>query len=122
MFDRAGDDMIPWFYRTEDRQVIALRPAASKDNFRRPAAEEPGNARPRLLYCPTCVLAFLVNRRSIPEPLQQKPTHSLQHLGQQRRSGIGIQVDSPHHSILREPAFSQAPAPNSAIGNGRVPQ
>ena len=101
MFDCAGDDMIPRLNRTKDRQVIALRPAAGKDNFRRPATEEPRHASPRLLYCPTSVLAFLVDRRSIAEPFQQKRTHSLQHLRQQRRGSIRIQIDSPHHSILR---------------------
>ena len=99
---RAGDDMIPGLHRTEDGQVVALRPAAGKDNFRRAAAEQPGNAGPRLFHCGTRVLPFLVDRRSVAELLQQKRTHSLQHLGQQRCGGIRIQVNSPHISILRE--------------------
>ncbi len=96
MLHGAGDDMIPWLHRAENRQVIALRPAAGKNNLRRVATEESGNACPSLFHGPTRMLPFLVDRRSIPEPFQQKRAHSLQHLGKKRCGGIRIQVDSPH--------------------------
>ena len=57
--------MIPGPYGTKDGEVIAFGPSAGKDYFRRAAAEQPGDAGSRLLYCGTRVLPFLVDGGSV---------------------------------------------------------
>jgi len=105
VLDRAGNNMISRSHGTENREVIAFRPAAGKNNLRRAATQKPGNACPRPFHSGACVLPLLVDRGSIPKPFQKKRAHSLQHLRQQRSGGIRVQVNSPHNPILREPTF-----------------
>ena len=121
MFNAAGDDMVPGPDRTKDGQVIALRPPAGEDNLRWPAPDKTGNAGPSAFDCGASTLSFLVDGRSIAKLPHQKRTHSLQHLRQQRSSGIRIKVNSPHPYILREqrgPPSESIPAKDQNWLNG----
>jgi hypothetical protein len=103
MLDRAADGMIPGRNRTKNRKIVAFRATAGKHNLGRPAPHQPSHAPPSLFNGRTCLLSFLVDRRSIPKLPHQKRPHRLQHLWKQRSSSIRIEVNSPHPSILREP-------------------
>jgi hypothetical protein len=63
------------------------------------------------------MLSFLMDRRSVAKLFQQKRAHSLQHLRQQRSSGIRIEVNSPHNPILREADITN-PATDQNQHNG----
>jgi hypothetical protein len=52
---------------------------------------------------------------------QQKWAHSLQHLRQQRRGGIRVQVDSRHPSILRERVLRKEEQQVPAVGSSGRP-
>ena len=102
MFHSAGDNVLRRVNRAENRQVIALRPAAREYDFPRTAPQQPGHTPSRVLDRGTRLLTFLVDRRSISELFQQKRPHCLQHLRRQRSGSIRVHVDSRHTSILRE--------------------
>ena len=101
MFNPAGEDMIPSPDRSKNCQIVALRAAAGEDDFRWPAPQQSRHAGPCLLHRGTRPLPLLVDRGGIAKLLHQERPHRLQHLRQQRSGGIRIQVNSPHHTILR---------------------
>ena len=96
MLDGAGDQVISRLQHAGERQIVALRAAAGEHNLRRPAAQQGRHLFAGALDRTPGALTVEVNRGGIPKLLRKPRTHGREHLGSERRGGIGIHVNAVH--------------------------
>jgi len=88
-----------------DREVVALRAAARKNDFRRLCTDKRGDLRPRLFDGRTGILAETVETRRVAEQFAEKGLHRRNHplIGRRRRRIIHI--DRMHHLLPNRAPF-----------------
>ena len=77
-------------------QVVGLRAAAGKDDFRRAASQQRGHGLPRALHRRSRLLAMMMDGRRIPEALSEVGLHGLKDCRQHGRGGVIVEVDAAH--------------------------
>src|SRR5581483_4220010 len=99
-----SDEMPPLGFqqpgRAEDRQVVALRPAARENNLAWLASQHLGRAIPRIIQNRPRPPANMVHAAGIAVDSLQKRQHRLPHLGIQGSRGVVIEINRPHVTTL----------------------
>ena len=86
-------------------EIVALRTTAGEDDFRRAAPQQIGHGFARVLDRGPRLLPMVMDGRGIAEALLEVGTHGLEHLGQNRRCRVVVEIDALHTeptSILRD--------------------
>jgi hypothetical protein len=102
-----GGDEVGWLVLVEialqyaeERKVVALGAAGGEDDLFGGAVEHPGDAGSCMLDGGACALARLVCGTRVAETCSEIRQHGLDDLGQDRGSGVGVEVDALHRLIL----------------------
>ena len=110
MFDRGGDDVVALLpvrpSHPLDREVIALRAAARKDDLRRFCTQKRGDLRPRLFHGRPGLLPEAMETGGIPVNLAEIGHHRLDHPLIRRRRRCIIHIDWIHLCLLIPASFS----------------
>src|SRR3982074_1941394 len=106
-------------------QVVGLRAAAGKDDFRRAASQQPGPGPPRALPRRSRLLAMMMDGRRIPEALPEVGLHGLQDCRQHGRGGVIVEVDAAHgwmsfYAFLKTGPVGGARASRARAGLSRL--
>src|SRR6516165_4325972 len=105
MLDARGDHVIAGGDPSRDGEVIAFRSTTGKHDLRAGTAKQLGDGFPRVLDRSPRFLSVMMDGRSVPEALPEERAHGLEHLRQNRGSGVVVEVNAVHKdptSILRD--------------------
>ena len=105
MLDARGDHVIAGRHESCNREIVALGPSAGENDFGGAASEQLRHRLARIFDRSPRLLPMMMNGRGIAESLPKPGAHSLKHLGQDRGSGVVIEIDAVHTepiSILRD--------------------
>ena len=96
MLDGAGDNVIACSGNSEDSEVVAFGAAGGEDDLGGATSEQRSDTLARLLDGGASLLSLLVDGRGVAEPLKEVGLHCLEHLWQERRRRVVVQIDALH--------------------------
>ncbi len=96
MLDGGGDEVVAGTQDAEDGGVIALSAAGGEDDLGGAAVQQSGNLHAGVLDGGAGALAEMVDGGGVAEGFDEERPHGLEHLGEQRRGGVGVHVDAAH--------------------------
>jgi hypothetical protein len=99
MLDGRSNDVITRLRQPEEREVVAFRAAAGKDDFRRLATQQASNRFPCALHRSPCLLSMMMDGRRVAKVLAEVRAHSLENLGQHGSGRVIVEVNPPHRYL-----------------------
>src|SRR5580693_6023095 len=93
VLDAGRDYVIAGFHQTRDGEIVGFCPATGKDDLRRSASDQRCHGCASTLDRRSRVLTVLMDRRGVTEALPKVWTHGIEHVRQNRRGRVVVEVN-----------------------------